>query len=401
MTNNVEDAWGKHAERVAALARRIGENLRLAPDDLATLEEAARRHHSALELLEESALSRLLADVLGNGQLRVGTKSAIRPSVRQAVLGFHGAEVPLESQKLSEILTIADALDQELELEPYSEELRIPAESAQESPIVSAGLACLRKATRADLAAAIPRLPVFPAAALKAIKRLVSEDLSAWEIETIAGQDPVFASRIIAAANSALNSPAFPLKTLRQAIVYLGIPRARSVLLSATLLPLFSTPHLNLVWRHSVECAEIARQLADTCGALGSAEAFLGGLVHDIGALALALLPKESLASLARLRELGCSGVSAEWVTLGFNHAEAGAQVLESYRFPSELVEAVRHHHAPERECSLLTATLYIAEFWSGSDEDLPSAARVRMALARLGLTMEDLQKLKATPMLV
>ena len=68
-----------------------------------------------------------------------------------------------------------------------------------------------------------------------------------------------------------------------------------------------------------------------------------------------------------------------------------GAEVLRIWKFPPELVTAVRNHHNPDHVTSDLAALLYVAEFWSAADEDLPSNATLKQAVKQLGLSPETI----------
>jgi len=117
-------------------------------------------------------------------------------------------------------------------------------------------------------------------------------------------------------------------------------------------------------------------------------------LVHDIGAVAIQFLPRETLATCRNLVEGGCPPAYAERLLLGRDHGEIGAGLIEAWQFPDEFIESVRFHHQPERSASKLASLAYLAEFWSGLDEDLPSFGRVEACLARVGLTLENLMEL-------
>ncbi|MBV8820582.1 MAG: HDOD domain-containing protein, partial [Acidobacteriaceae bacterium] len=124
-------------------------------------------------------------------------------------------------------------------------------------------------------------------------------------------------------------------------------------------------------------------------------EAFLLGLLHDIGKLALLLMPKGINSTLERLAARGCQISAAELVLCGFDHGDAGAEVLRHWKFADELIEAVEHHHEPERSEGPLASLLYLAEFWTDSDEDLPSNARLNYALKKCNLTAESMNAVK------
>jgi hypothetical protein len=102
-------------------------------------------------------------------------------------------------------------------------------------------------------------------------------------------------------------------------------------------------------------------------------------------------------AAHARLLTKGCCPVFAELLLCRFEHGELGADILRVWNFPEHLIEAVQHHHHPEQSDSEMAALLYVAEFWSGSDEDLPSALRLARAMARCGLSDQQVISLDDT----
>jgi putative nucleotidyltransferase with HDIG domain len=288
-------------------------------------------------------------------------------------------------EQLAEILDLAEALEEQFAWEPFDEA------PPKLDPMAEAALSCLQAASRADLDRVIPRLPVFPAAARMALQVFLRENWQASELGSIAQSDPTLAAHLIRAANSWAHSPRQAIATIPHAIAYIGAERTSRILCAASMKPLFTSAALRQIWNHSVEAAEAARQLAKASGSLDPEEAFLAGLVHDAGRLAMALLPAEFQARSARLIEKGCETVPVERALCGFSHAEAGAIALKAWSFPESLVQAVEHHHQPERSESKLAALLYLTEHWTNSCEDLPSFVRLKIASGRLGLTSGSL----------
>jgi HD-like signal output (HDOD) protein len=291
-----------------------------------------------------------------------------------------------------EILWVADALDEHFEVEPYAEGV----ESGDEPSLHTIALEHLRAASLEELRRIVPALPVFPSAALKAITELVRPDVENSALERLAKSDPVMAGRIVSTANSALFAPRSHIRNLAQAISYIGPSLARHILLAAALRPAYSRPGLRPVWQHALECADVAGIIAERTNAVLPAEAVLAGLTHDIGLLALSMLGREAQDRCARLVEKGCPSRTSETVVYGFDHAEAGAEVLSAWNFPLDLIEGVRHHHIPEQSDSPLGSVLYLAEFCCTPDEDLPSAARLQLASSRIGIKVEEIIALKS-----
>src|ERR1019366_3250576 len=191
--------------------------------------------------------------------------------------------------------------------------------------------------------------------------------------------------------NSAPCGRAQRASTVGRAIASIGVIEARKVMLAAAMRPLFTSAGLGPIWSHSLMSASLCAALAAHTGLLSPEEGLVLGLVHDIGAVAVQFLPRETLVTYRNLVASGCPATYVERLLLGRDHGEIGAGLIAQWHFPEEFIDAVRFHHQPERSPSKLASLAYLAEFWSGRDEDLPSFGRVEDCLERVGLTLETL----------
>lgn len=374
---------------MAALAVEIARCLLLPQAQREVLERAATKGVSSGKLLQPKALDRLMEELLGPGW-----QSLVRGDPQEAPCN--------EGQRLLKgILEVSQCFEERVEFLPYElvtfeqilDELSCLAQETSIPPEVVTALASLQRVRVEQLVERVYRLPVFPLVALKALETVRSEEADFQKIENLVSSDQVLAGRLIQAANSSLNSPAHRISSLRQAISYIGPEAARKVLIAAVFQPLFASTGLRGLWRHSLEVSELAERLAESTGRVLPEEAFLAGLVHDVGRLALQTASGEDVIAYTRMLEKGCEPVFAEMVLCGFDHGSAGAGVLRFWSFPEHLAQGVEDHHRPEHSESELAAILYLAEFWSGSEEDLPSAARLRRALKRTGSSWEALTR--------
>src|SRR5579863_10199857 len=138
-------------------------------------------------------------------------------------LALEAAIKPAGTQ-LDEILEIADAVDQHFAWEPYGE----PGETA--NPSAEAGFKYLLVATPEDLERAIRKLPVFPAAAQRALRLLMTDTWNAAELEAIACTDQTLAAHLLRAANCWIYGAREHIATLSQAITYIGATRTFEIL---------------------------------------------------------------------------------------------------------------------------------------------------------------------------
>ncbi len=293
--------------------------------------------------------------------------------------------------KLAEILEIANSLDEQLSLAEGDEH---PIERAFEEmsymdydPALTALLPIMRRANRRDVLATIPLLPVFPALATRAIALLGSADSDFREVQRVAGHEQVLSGELLRTANSAVYGSRRPATSIEEALTRLGTEPASRIITAAALRPVLGGKGLTGLWEHALAAAETAEKLARLSGKVRPHEAFLAGLVHDVGRLAIALLPDSAQAARRRLAASGCDPIVLEQVLIGMDHAEAGAEILDFWKFPEPVITGVWHHHRIERHSSCLAAVLYLTEYLTQSSEDLPDQSRLDLARATLGVS--------------
>jgi putative nucleotidyltransferase with HDIG domain len=401
MTKSSSTPYGKaateHHRRVAAFAAEIGREMGLNGSELKLLQEAAALHEVPVALLQPDAQTRLLADILGR-PAPPASNGSLPDAVRIVLSEFQHETPSTEHSRVAEVLAMADALDEHMEFQQFSEEAGSETEETNAPEDVA--ISYLRKSSLKEVRRIVPTLPVYQGAAIKALCDLAKPDLELKDLERIAKSDPVLAGRLIEAANSALFAAQQRIRSLMQAISYVGLTFAKTLLLAAVSRPLFSHPRLRSSWKHVLDSAELAGKIAARTKAAPAEEAVLAGLMHDIGVLPLSILNPEATARCARLISQGCPQRAAEWVVYGVDHAQAGAAVLEAWKFPPDLVQSVQSHHTPERTKDALSAVLYLTEFCAGESEDLPSVMRLRVATDRVGMELSEVMELESSKQL-
>jgi putative nucleotidyltransferase with HDIG domain len=283
--------------------------------------------------------------------------------------------------RLPEIMNLAEALDEHFLWEPFSRS------ADRTNELAEIALRHLQVTDSEELDQAIRKLPVFPIAAQRAMQIMLRDDWNGAELESIAGADQALAANLLQAANSWAYSPRQTIRSLPHAIMYIGAERTTRILYAASIKSLFGSARLRAIWNHSLDAAQAAQHLAEISGVMEPKQAFLAGLVHDIGRLAMARLPEKYQTRYNHLTDMGCEPFLIERVLSGFSHGEAGARALKIWNFPDDFVEAVEFHHQPEKTQGKFAALLYLTEHWTDSCEDVPSALRFRAALERLGMS--------------
>jgi putative nucleotidyltransferase with HDIG domain len=380
-----------HCRRVATWSRELAGALGLSESERTLVERAALSHHVPEIVLDDHARIHLLADI---GLEESGDQSLLDEDARLILSMFRGRREVSDPSiaKLIAVLEMSDDFDQFFEAEPLFESEE-PDECANSS--VQTMMSYLQVTSRADVSRVIDRLPIFPRAAKQVVKKVSDPEVSVDELESVASLDPVLTGRLIQTANSAYYSPARPIGSIQHAIAYIGVDVTRKVLLASTIRGNFASMRLHQLWNHSLDVAQAAEELTRySATKMDPSEAFLAGLVHDIGRLAFSIMPARYLERFYRLTDGGCPPVQVELCLSGRSHAEVGAETLVQWKFPEWAVEAIRCHHSPERSSSPLASLLYIAEFVADSDEDLPSFTRLKSACRLAGIDADAIAQI-------
>lgn len=204
-----------------------------------------------------------------------------------------------------------------------------------------------------DRLLASPRLPSLPAIAIEVIDLVQREDVSIDDLARTVQNDPALAGKILKTANSCLFARAQPAATISQALVMLGLNSVKTLALGFTLVSRLGETggdgfdHMRF-WRRSLYTGSAARQLAPHLGQQQE-EAFLGGLLQDLGMLVMHQVLGERYESVLRAADHGHARlVAIERDELGLDHTQVGAALAGMWRLPRALAETIRHHESPD-----------------------------------------------------
>jgi len=206
---------------------------------------------------------------------------------------------------------------------------------------------------------ALGELPPFSPILSKLLATLAKEDASFGTLGDLIEKDTVVAGNVLHLVNSALYARSSKINSVRHAISVLGVNKLRNAVLGMSVARMWKSVTMPQGWStarfnaHSAGTAILSDLLVQHLDVEYPEGAFIGGLVHDIGHLLLAWsLPKEYEE--VRARNLaGTPWGDCEREVLGFTHAELSAEALIVWKFPEQIVEAVRLHHTPCEGLSL------------------------------------------------
>jgi HD-like signal output (HDOD) protein len=197
------------------------------------------------------------------------------------------------------------------------------------------------------------RLPALPQVLLRFLDLCRRDDAGLDEIGRLIAQEPAMAARILTLAASASHYQGQAPRDLLQCLLRIGLDGAKAALVAESVHQVFDAfaagrpVDLGRFWRHSLTAALIARRLAKETGYARGEEAYLAGLLHDVGQLAMvSSLPEHYLKAFADHHD---DSWLANWeaLALGLTHAEVGAWLAGRWQLDSYLADALLYHHEP------------------------------------------------------
>ncbi len=215
-------------------------------------------------------------------------------------------------------------------------------------------------------------IPPLPQVLLQLLQAVEDDNASLSSLSTLISRDAVLSARILAASNSAAFWRGKKILRIGDCVNVLGTRIVRSM---ATCLavqhafdPLSRGLKVDLAdfWRHSLLVAETARILAVESRTSLAEEAYLAGLLHDLGELML-LVGMPDYAGLLSICSDEANLADLENEVMGTDHAAVGAWLVDQWKLDSLMADAILFHHRSESEIAAadpLSQLLWTAHTW-------------------------------------
>jgi len=193
------------------------------------------------------------------------------------------------------------------------------------------------------------RLPSVPDVAWKVRRVVDQEESGAEQVALAVSADPAIAAKLVRACNSPLYRGFSDIRSVREAVVRLGMKTTRQLVTVFSMREVFKTRQKALqaemenLWRHSREVAALCWVLADHATSLDPEEALLAGLLHDIGVVPVLVHAEHHVNLFADPANLRAA--------IRDLRADVGTALMEKWSFPQTFVEAVRHAEDWGYEC--------------------------------------------------
>jgi len=215
-------------------------------------------------------------------------------------------------------------------------------------------------------------IPAIPVSAAKAIRLLQDQNKNLGEAIKIIEYDPGLTANILKLVNSSAFAADKKISSLHEATVRLGATNILQMLVGSSLSGVMnqSVKGYDLppgeLWKSSVTAAIYTEMIGSELKLKLPSHTFTAGLLRDIGKLVLGSfidVNADQIVSMSVERKIPFS--EAEKITLGIDHSELGALLLQKWNLPQELQNPVRWHHTPENcpeEDRLVAEVVHIAD---------------------------------------
>lgn len=247
------------------------------------------------------------------------------------------------------------------------------------------------------------RLPPSPGGIMRLTTVLRDFNASTAKIAEAINYEPALVTRILRLANSPLYALERNVATIQQAIGAVGTVIIHDIVMmeltSATFAKsIYKSEQVRTIWKHSLAVALLSRELSRMMNNRGTEEAFVCGLLHDIGKIILLAHEPDAFAEITECSTEG-EVLRSEVSRFGYSHAEVGALVARRWGLPDEVCYSILHHHDPSQAETQMLVTYIVdvadltANFHGvGLRKEDESRLTHSGSVAHLGLTAEQLE---------
>ncbi len=228
----------------------------------------------------------------------------------------------------------------------------------------------------------IDQLRPMPSNVTRLLRELEDPGITAGQISDQIGLDQALAALIMQMSNSALLGYGRTCTSINDAVVRLGFKRIKSIVMASAASDSMKRSlrgyrlGAGQLWEHSLAVAVAAEWVAQAVHYPQPEEAYVTGLLHDMGKL---MLDQYVLSDYTKIvdymHRYRLSLWQVEEKLIGIDHAKVGGLMAEKWHFPQSLLYGIQYHHEPSlaRKNAKLAAVVNMANaFASQTNDKLP-----------------------------
>ncbi len=214
-------------------------------------------------------------------------------------------------------------------------------------------------------------LPAMSGTMKEVSEMLDDPNTNSQRLGRMIGRDQAIATKILSIANSPMYGLRRKVTTIDFAILVLGFLEIKKIVLALSLMESFKNKTDKYLdqkkfWLHSILTGSAAKRVAEDLGYRIGGEAFIAGLLHDLGIPVIHKYFHSSFIEIVTNVETGkVKYKDAETSQLGYNHADIGMFLSEKWNLPIELCDTVQNHHQPSKasENRVLASIVHLADY--------------------------------------
>ncbi|MFC1584369.1 HDOD domain-containing protein [Fibrobacterota bacterium] len=232
-------------------------------------------------------------------------------------------------------------------------------------------------------------LPTLPTVVAKIAMLMQNPRTSANEVGQAITNDQSLTSKTLKLVNSAFYGFPGRISTVTHAIVILGFTTVKNIVLTASIFDAIGKKegasqgfNIKAFWLHSIATGATAKVLAEFLKSKKTEEAFIGGLLHDLGKVILSHFARDEFEAVLQYRdEHDCLLYQAEKAILEISHQELGGWIADTWNLPKDLAAVIQYHHTPNSAgiYKEITSIIHLADILtralgsgSGGDNRIP-----------------------------
>jgi putative nucleotidyltransferase with HDIG domain len=218
----------------------------------------------------------------------------------------------------------------------------------------------------------VSNIATLPQVTAKIIATVEDPRSTAAQLHQIVSHDPALVTRILKVVNSAFYGLPGQIGSIERAIVLLGLNAVKNIAVAASIGQLFRGGKLcegfaaRDLWTHCIAVAVVARDLAKQMKLPIADEAFLAGMIHDVGILIQLQTNPEQLREVCEAAKTSSSTFcELESQIIGIDHQQLGAALAEQWKFPHSCQLVAGYHHNPQQlneQSRTLVALVHISD---------------------------------------
>jgi len=216
------------------------------------------------------------------------------------------------------------------------------------------------------------QLPSIPSLYSELKKLTKNPFTSNKKISDLIIKDLSMVTKILRLSNSALYAKSQEIKSLANAITYLGTETLEKMIFEISLVKMFDTKDdeipefdISVFWEHSLSTACFSKLIPEKLNLPENENYYLGGLLHDIGKLAIYHFYPKFFKEVVKLQLKGVVDIEAENEILGVDHTEIGVYLAEKWNFDQDIIDSIKFHHSDDPSMSFTPALIKISNLFS------------------------------------